>query len=111
MMSSALLSLKFMKFMNLNEQLSFLWRVIGHAKWELLAFLVVFLLILTAFALLFSMLLGAQGALADPASFCGALPTKSPVRWSRETGLIDKLSCAQPGTSTTCPPPSSRSCG
>ena len=50
--------LKFMKYMNLNEGLSFLWRVLGHAKWELLAFLIVFLLLLVAFSLLFSMLLG-----------------------------------------------------
>eukprot|EP01050_Picozoa_sp_SAG11_P012736 SAG11_NODE_1436_length_4909_cov_3.825780_10_plen_73_part_00 len=35
---------------------AFLWRVLGHAKLELGAFLVVFLLILVAFALLFSML-------------------------------------------------------
>ena len=41
-----------MKFMNLSERLSFLWRVLGHAKVELLAFLGIFMVLLLSFGLL-----------------------------------------------------------
>ena len=51
-------TLKVMKFMNLSERLSFLWRVLGHAKVELMAFLVLFLVLLLSFSLLASVMMG-----------------------------------------------------
>ena len=44
-------TLKFLKYMNKSERLSFLWRVIGHAQSELIPFFIVFLTVLLAFAL------------------------------------------------------------
>ena len=51
-------TLKVMKFMNLSERLSFLWRVLGHAKVELLAFLGIFMVLLLSFGLLATTLMG-----------------------------------------------------
>lgn len=51
-------TLKVMKFMNLSERLSFLWRVLGHAKLELMAFLGIFLVLLSSFALLATVMMG-----------------------------------------------------
>ena len=42
---------RFLKYLNGIEQISFMWRVVGSAKVDLLAFATVFLLLLMAFAL------------------------------------------------------------
>ena len=49
---------RFLKYLNGIEQVSFIWRVVGSAKLDLLAFTTVFVLLLLGFALLCSTLFG-----------------------------------------------------
>ena len=51
---------RFLKYLNGIEQISFMWRVVGSAKVDLLAFATVFLLLLGAFALLCQKLWGSS---------------------------------------------------
>ena len=58
-MISCLSVLRFLKYLNGIEQISFMWRVVGSAKVDLFAFATVFVLLLGAFTLLCTMLWGA----------------------------------------------------
>ena len=66
-------TLKVMKFMNLSERLSFLWRVLGHAKLELMAFLGIFLVLLSSFALLATVMMGYHARELHNVSYCSII--------------------------------------
>ena len=52
--------LRFLKYLNGYEQISFMWRVVGSAKVDLFAFATVFVLLLLSFTLLCKSLWGAS---------------------------------------------------